>query len=296
MASLETAPLSTEMETGGSVLLPQDESLAALWENSVAAQAELSGSAGIVRRAVALGRQLLDPLALLAALASGPGKEVLALSLHPLQVRGAGGSGSGVRFWTPAWLEGVGWLPQRLGPLSVTPPAPPFLQGLLPEDERMAMVERVLYTAVSQVYAVPLLPVMRQAPTPASLIDAVIPTAARSCLGCSPGSALLHGVAFSAGWGGPQRRGGQWLAAGPPDLRPRAGAPQGAGPAAGCGPGGRLRGDPHAGGAIGLVWVLGLVDRVGLVLGLGDRVGLGVGTGPCTLVGGPRGPPLSLLD
>ena len=64
-----------------------DESLAAAWEASAAAREELpAASTPIVRRAVALGRQLLDPLALLAALAApGGGREVLALQLHPLQ-------------------------------------------------------------------------------------------------------------------------------------------------------------------------------------------------------------------
>lgn len=63
-----------------------DESVAAAWENSVAGRDELAAStpAPIVRRAVALGRQLLDPLAVLASICGG-GREVLALPLHPLQ-------------------------------------------------------------------------------------------------------------------------------------------------------------------------------------------------------------------
>lgn len=65
-----------------------DESVAAAWENSAPAQEELAAAtpAPIVRRAVALGRQLLDPLAVLASLC-GRGREVLALQLHPLQAQ-----------------------------------------------------------------------------------------------------------------------------------------------------------------------------------------------------------------
>lgn len=44
------------------------ESVAVLWENSDAAKAELPDHLGIVRRAVALGRTLIDPLAVLASL------------------------------------------------------------------------------------------------------------------------------------------------------------------------------------------------------------------------------------
>ncbi len=45
-----------------------DESVPALWENSSAAAAELPAAPGVVRRSVALGRLMLDPLALLASL------------------------------------------------------------------------------------------------------------------------------------------------------------------------------------------------------------------------------------
>jgi len=90
-----------------------DESVAAAWENSAAARDELAASAPapIIRRAVALGRQLLDPLAVLASLCGGgggvkAGKEVLALALHPLQAQGGRG-GSGL--WGPgARLAGGG--------------------------------------------------------------------------------------------------------------------------------------------------------------------------------------------
>ena len=76
------------------MVLMADESVAAAWENSAAAREELAGSAPapIIRRAVALGRQLLDPLAVLASLCGGgggikAGREVLALALHPLQAQ-----------------------------------------------------------------------------------------------------------------------------------------------------------------------------------------------------------------
>lgn len=94
--------LPAELGTGDLQILMADESVAAAWENSAAARQELQTTADvpIVRRAVALGRQLLDPLALLASLCSGGGREVLALQLHALQaqvsLRGAGaGAGGG---------------------------------------------------------------------------------------------------------------------------------------------------------------------------------------------------------
>ena len=87
-----------ELGTGDVQLMMADESMAALWENSAAGVEELASSAGIVRRAVALGRQLLDPLAVVASLC-GPSREILAYGLHPLQseasVQHDWGSGSG---------------------------------------------------------------------------------------------------------------------------------------------------------------------------------------------------------
>ncbi|KAI3425064.1 hypothetical protein D9Q98_008441 [Chlorella vulgaris] len=99
-----------ELGTGELQILMADESVAAVWENSAAARDELLSAtpAPIVRRGVALGRQLLDPLALLASLCGGGGKEVLALQLHPLQSQ-------------------------------------------IPEEERLAMVDRVMVTATSQI-------------------------------------------------------------------------------------------------------------------------------------------------
>ena len=49
-----------------------DESLALAWENCSAAREELGDQRTEVRRAVALGRSLLDPLAVLASLCGEP--------------------------------------------------------------------------------------------------------------------------------------------------------------------------------------------------------------------------------
>lgn len=85
-------PLPAGLGTGDLQIMMVDEAVPAAWENSVAAQEELgAATAPIVRRAVGLGRQLLDPLALLASLC-GSGREVLALPLHPLQAQ-VGGCG-----------------------------------------------------------------------------------------------------------------------------------------------------------------------------------------------------------
>jgi transcription elongation factor SPT6 len=45
-----------------------DERLAALWESSLAAKEEMPEQPPLIRRAVALGRLALDPLAVLASL------------------------------------------------------------------------------------------------------------------------------------------------------------------------------------------------------------------------------------
>ena len=76
--------LTNTMETGGISQIPMPETVAALWELSTAAKEELPTSAPIVRKAVALARQALDPLAVLASLC-GPSKEVLSIPLHPVQ-------------------------------------------------------------------------------------------------------------------------------------------------------------------------------------------------------------------
>ena len=58
--------------------------IAQVWESSAAARREMPDQPPIVRRAVALGRGVLEPLAPLASLA-GPSGDALALKLHPLQ-------------------------------------------------------------------------------------------------------------------------------------------------------------------------------------------------------------------
>ncbi|CAM0913303.1 unnamed protein product [Alopecurus aequalis] len=61
-----------------------NESLPRLYENSRISSDQLPGHSGIVKRAVALGRYLQNPLAMVATLC-GPGKEILSWKLHPFQ-------------------------------------------------------------------------------------------------------------------------------------------------------------------------------------------------------------------
>ncbi|CAA7038994.1 unnamed protein product [Microthlaspi erraticum] len=61
-----------------------DESLPKLYENSRISSEEFPQQPGIVKRAVAIGRYLQNPLAMVAALC-GPGKEILSWKLHSLQ-------------------------------------------------------------------------------------------------------------------------------------------------------------------------------------------------------------------
>ncbi|XVF00136.1 hypothetical protein REPUB_Repub03eG0259000 [Reevesia pubescens] len=61
-----------------------DESLPRLYENSRISSDQLPGQSGIVKRAVALGRYLQNPLAMVATLC-GPGKEILSWKLNPLE-------------------------------------------------------------------------------------------------------------------------------------------------------------------------------------------------------------------
>uniref|UniRef100_A0ACD5ZST6 Uncharacterized protein n=1 Tax=Avena sativa TaxID=4498 RepID=A0ACD5ZST6_AVESA len=61
-----------------------DESFPRLYENSRISSEQLPSHSGIVRRAVALGRYLQNPLAMVATLC-GPGKEILSWKLHTLQ-------------------------------------------------------------------------------------------------------------------------------------------------------------------------------------------------------------------
>ncbi|CAL9237628.1 unnamed protein product [Arabidopsis halleri] len=61
-----------------------DESLPRLYENSRISREQLPQQAGIVKRAVALGRYLQNPLAMISTLC-GPGKDILFWKLHSLQ-------------------------------------------------------------------------------------------------------------------------------------------------------------------------------------------------------------------
>uniref|UniRef100_A0A0D9UXY2 Transcription elongation factor spt6 n=1 Tax=Leersia perrieri TaxID=77586 RepID=A0A0D9UXY2_9ORYZ len=61
-----------------------DESVPRLYENSRISSDQLPGQSGIVKRAVALGRYLQNPLAMVATLC-GPGKEILSWKLHHLE-------------------------------------------------------------------------------------------------------------------------------------------------------------------------------------------------------------------
>ncbi|KAK8575678.1 hypothetical protein V6N13_033070 [Hibiscus sabdariffa] len=61
-----------------------DESLPRLYENSRISADQLPGTSGIVKRAVALGRYLQNPLAMVATLC-GPEKEILSWKLNPLE-------------------------------------------------------------------------------------------------------------------------------------------------------------------------------------------------------------------
>jgi transcription elongation factor SPT6 len=61
-----------------------DETIPSLYENSRVSQEQLPGQPGIVRRAVALGRFLQNPVTMVASLC-GPTKEILSLKLHPMQ-------------------------------------------------------------------------------------------------------------------------------------------------------------------------------------------------------------------
>ncbi|KAG8490681.1 hypothetical protein CXB51_013812 [Gossypium anomalum] len=61
-----------------------DESLPRLYENSRVSMDQLPGTSGIVKRAVALGRYLQNPLAMASTLC-GPQKEILSWKLNPME-------------------------------------------------------------------------------------------------------------------------------------------------------------------------------------------------------------------
>lgn len=74
----------TSLETGTILQFPADESIAMAWENSNAAEMELPTSPPIIRRAVALAREALDPIAVLASIC-GQYKEIMTVRLHQLE-------------------------------------------------------------------------------------------------------------------------------------------------------------------------------------------------------------------
>ena len=80
----DNAMVLQSLETGAILRFSADESIAMAWENSKAAEAELPSSPPIIRRAVALARQALDPLAVLAS-TCGQFKEILTVRLHELE-------------------------------------------------------------------------------------------------------------------------------------------------------------------------------------------------------------------
>ncbi|KAF9599355.1 hypothetical protein IFM89_036812 [Coptis chinensis] len=73
-----------DMEDEDVVVHFGDESLPRLYENSRISADQLPGHSGIVKRAVALGRYLQTPLAMVATLC-GPGREILSWKLHPFE-------------------------------------------------------------------------------------------------------------------------------------------------------------------------------------------------------------------
>ena len=64
-----------------------DDNIAAIYESSRFATSDLKEHAPLVRRAVALGRTCIEPLTVLCTLMASSPAELLALQLHPLQVR-----------------------------------------------------------------------------------------------------------------------------------------------------------------------------------------------------------------
>ncbi|XP_023537141.1 transcription elongation factor SPT6 homolog isoform X2 [Cucurbita pepo subsp. pepo] len=81
---VEENPRDVGHEMDGLSIVYGDESLPRLYENSRISADQLQGQSGIVKRAVALGRYLQNPLAMVATLC-GPGREILSWKLHPLE-------------------------------------------------------------------------------------------------------------------------------------------------------------------------------------------------------------------
>lgn len=81
---VEEYPREFGHEMEGILVVYGDESLPRLYENSRVSTDQLTGQPGIVKRAVALGRYLQNPLSMIATLC-GPGREILSWKLNPLE-------------------------------------------------------------------------------------------------------------------------------------------------------------------------------------------------------------------
>jgi hypothetical protein len=140
------ARAAKKLETGGIEVAWQDERLAALWATSRAAHAELPDHSVAARRAVALARLALDPLAVAAALltggAAGGGGGAGGGDANGGGAAAAGGSSS---------AQAGSSVPAAGNELLALPLHD--LQDLLPREDLHLAAERVLVTAVSQVGA-----------------------------------------------------------------------------------------------------------------------------------------------
>lgn len=81
---VEENPRDVGHDMDGLSIVYGDESLARLYENSRISSDQLPAQSGIVKRAVALGRYLQNPLAMVATLC-GPGREILSWKLNPFE-------------------------------------------------------------------------------------------------------------------------------------------------------------------------------------------------------------------
>ncbi|GAB4839170.1 Transcription elongation factor spt6, partial [Ancistrocladus abbreviatus] len=81
---VEENPRDVGREMDGLSVVYGDESVPRLYENSLISSDQIAGQPGIVKRAVALGRYLQNPLAMVATLC-GPGREILSWKLSPLE-------------------------------------------------------------------------------------------------------------------------------------------------------------------------------------------------------------------
>ncbi|KAM0990765.1 hypothetical protein ACFX2C_009237 [Malus domestica] len=81
---VEENPRDVGHDMDGLSIVYGDESLARLYENSRISSDQLPAQQGIVKRAVALGRNLQNPLAMVATLC-GPGREILSWKLNPFE-------------------------------------------------------------------------------------------------------------------------------------------------------------------------------------------------------------------